>query len=306
MIRRLLSFPLAAVVCLFFATASHAQTTYTWNGTAGPLWSSIGNWTSSPSTGTAPTTDTTNTLLVLAGTTQLTNTLDYNLGANSLSFAAGAGAFVVGNSNSSSLTLGSGGILVSNNSQQAINAPVILAANQTWTNSGNNLTTLQLGGAITTGGSNLSLAGTGNFNVLQAITGGGTLTKSGTGQLSLYQNNANAALTINAGIVTVTPIGAGPNPNPLGTGLVTLGGGTLSFRASLVMTPVALTAASFQSRRNCCPSLNNHWLLLRRVLRDLTTTTFGRRSQFRFVRAWPHPGRQPNPLRPMACPLAVF
>jgi autotransporter-associated beta strand protein len=237
-------FLLVAVATLSLARPASAQTSYTWNGTSGPLWSSIPNWNSSPSTGTAPPSDfsATGTLVILGGTTGLTNTLDYNLSVNSLTFAAAAGSFTVGNSGSSALTIGSGGITVSSTNSQTLNVPISLATDQVWTNSGGSSTTLQIGGTISTGGSNLTLTGVGNFNILQPITGGGTLTKSGTGVTTLYQANTNSALTVSAGTLVVTPNGSA---NPLGTGLVTLGGGTLAFRQSIAMTPVSLTAASF-------------------------------------------------------------
>ena len=58
--------------------------------------------------GVAPTNNSGN-LLVLTGTVQTTNTLDLSLPANTLTFDAAAGAFVVGTASNETLTL-SGGI----------------------------------------------------------------------------------------------------------------------------------------------------------------------------------------------------
>ena len=56
----------------------------------------------------------------MTGNTQLANTLDYDFSANSLTFDAGAGSFVVGGTNT--LTIGTGGITVLSNNDQAFNA----------------------------------------------------------------------------------------------------------------------------------------------------------------------------------------
>jgi autotransporter-associated beta strand protein len=180
----------------------------------------------------------------MAGTQQVNNTIDYTLGVNSLSFAAGAGNFLIGASGVNTLSLGSGGITNSSSVSQTLNVPLILAANQTWTNS-TVATQVTFNGAIATGGSNLTFAGAGSFSVQSAITGGGTITKTGTGLLNLFQTNTNTAFNISGGTVSVNLLSAVAT-NPLGTGTVTMAAGTtLSFRNTISLTPITFTAGSF-------------------------------------------------------------
>lgn len=256
MSRNPLLFTLTAATCLWFGAVARAQTTYTWNGGGGDNnWSTPANWG-----GTAPVSDVTNSLLVLGGTTRLTNTLDTNLSANSLTFNASAGRFLVGNSGGSVLTLGAGGITNSSTNAQALNIPLILAANQTWTNNGNVATPINIGGAVTATGQTLTVTGTGGVNLFQSVTGG-TIAKTGTGTLGLYRNNTNTALSLSGGgTIDVVPDGAAVNP--LGTGTVTLGGGTMNFQSQISMSPIALTAASF-----------NHDTIV--AVGDSTTAPFG-------------------------------
>src|SRR5581483_8599361 len=99
------------------AAAAPGQTTYTWNGGgADANWSTAANWTATGPGTPPPASDLTNTLIILTGATRLTNTLDYNLSANSLTFDAAAGAFTVNGTNT--LTLGTGGITVASNNNQ--------------------------------------------------------------------------------------------------------------------------------------------------------------------------------------------
>lgn len=257
MIRRLSPLTLAVVAVLFGATTSPAQTTYTWNGGGGDNnWSTAANWG-----GTAPVSDVTNSLLVFGGTTRLVNTLDANLSANSLTFNATAGAFNLGAGAGFSLTLGTGGITNANNLSQIVNIPLILAANQSFTNNSTSTgTQLFIRNTLATGGNTLTIAGTGVTSLEGAVSGGGTIVKNDAGTLNLFGNNANAGLTVNGGTVGVAPAAAANNP--LGTGLVTLGGGTLAFRTSINLTPVGLTTGTFNQD-------------VVRSLTDPATTLFG-------------------------------
>src|SRR4051794_32052766 len=116
----------AAITALFLSAApASAQVAYTWTGLGSDAnWSTAGNWnSSSPGTNPPPpASDLNNTFLLLTGNTQLTNTLNYNLSANTLSFDFAAGPFIVNGLGANTLTIGSGGIGVSSNNDQTINA----------------------------------------------------------------------------------------------------------------------------------------------------------------------------------------
>ena len=165
-----------AIVALLLSAAPATAQTYTWNGSGtDALWSNPNNWTSTDF-GAPPTGST----VVLTGSTQLSNTLDYNFGPASLTFNAGAGAFVVGGTGT--LTVGAGGITQQSANNQAFNANLTIGAAQTWTNSGAGV--LSLGGTVTGGGNLLTLAGTGGISscggTLSLGTGGLTITNTGT------------------------------------------------------------------------------------------------------------------------------
>jgi fibronectin-binding autotransporter adhesin len=200
------------------------QVTYTWTGgNSNDLWSSPLNWTASLGD-PPPVSDIANTLIVLAGTTQTTNTLDYTLSANSLTFASGAGSFAVGGTNT--LTLGTGGISIAsgNTNNQAFNAPLALGAAQSWVNNGSGL--LTVGGNVSGSTNNLTISGSGNTTITGVVTTSGTFTKQGSSTLTLTANNS-AALTgpisVTGGVLSI------PTSTAIGTnvGTVTLDGGTL-------------------------------------------------------------------------------
>lgn len=83
--------------------------------------------------------------------------------------------------------------------------------------------TLALGGAINTDGNTLTVDGAGNITATGVISGGGNLVKDQAGNLALSGNNTYSGGTaISGGTLT-----AGNN-NALGTGAVTMTGGTLA------------------------------------------------------------------------------
>src|SRR4051794_709817 len=117
----------ASVLALLLASAPAAAqtTTYTWTGgDIDNFWFSANNWSAVGPASPPPLSNINDTVLVLSGTTRLTNTLDYSFAANSLTFDAAAGAFVVSGTAGEALTLGAGGITVAagNANPQTFNA----------------------------------------------------------------------------------------------------------------------------------------------------------------------------------------
>src|SRR5438045_3813262 len=103
------------VLILTAAPARAQTTTYTWTGgDTDDFWFSALNWSAVGPGSPPPLSNISNTVVVLSGTTRTTNTLDYSFSSNSLTFAASAGAFVVGfpTGDPQTLTLGSGGLTV--------------------------------------------------------------------------------------------------------------------------------------------------------------------------------------------------
>ncbi len=189
---------IAACLLGLLGSSAQAQTvTYTWNGGGGANWSDNNNWT-----GGAPLSDLVNTLVVLDTSNNLTNTLNYNFSANSLTFASTAGAFIVSGSNT--ITLGTGGLTVAagNANAETFNANLTIGAAQAWTNSGTS--TLTIGGVVTITTFNLGLAGTGNISFASGGSvslGSGGITNTNTGTVTLagpITLTAGSAITNNA------------------------------------------------------------------------------------------------------------
>src|SRR5262249_39061808 len=100
MARSLFARSFATVVLFLTAASASAQTTtYTWNGgsTCESRWFTTENWSAVGPAGPPPLSSLTNTVVILAGNSRTTNALDYSFSTNSLTFAAGAGAFTVNN-----------------------------------------------------------------------------------------------------------------------------------------------------------------------------------------------------------------
>ncbi|HET6574617.1 MAG TPA: autotransporter-associated beta strand repeat-containing protein, partial [Fimbriiglobus sp.] len=229
---------LAAVVAV--GPVAQAQTTYTWNGGGGDNnWSTAANWTASAGS-PPPVSDATNTLIVLDGITRLTNTVDLLSGTgggpfdiNSLTFAAGAGAFVVNPTatNVTTLRVGTGGVTVVSNNNQTVAAPFALSAAQTWANNGTGM--FLASGAIDLGANLLTAGGTGNATFGGVVSGAGGLTKAGAGILTLGGVNTYTGITTISGGVLATPTLANGGANSgIGAstsvaGNLVLDGGTL-------------------------------------------------------------------------------
>src|SRR5262245_20385860 len=178
-----------------------AQTTYTWTGgDVDDSWFSPLNWSAVGQGSPPPLNNIASTFVVLSGNTRTTNTLDYSFSANSLTFSATGGAFVVGTTTAETLTLGVGGITIvaGNPNNQTFNANLALGADQLWVNNGTG--TFTVGGAIDTAGFALTSAGTGNSTFNGIISGTGSLTKTGPGKLTLGGVNTwTGPLIVNGG-----------------------------------------------------------------------------------------------------------
>jgi fibronectin-binding autotransporter adhesin len=232
----------AALILVLCAAPVGAQTTYTWSGGGDANWSTAANWG-----GTAPTSDLDNTLLVLAGSTQLTNTLDFDLSAKSLTFGTGAGAFVVGGSNT--LTLDSGGITIANHNNQTFNAKLALSAAQTWANNG--IGTFTVGGAVDNRGSLLAIggdiigAGPTVFNGVISGSGGLSKTGAGHGRVVLSGTNTYTGVTMISGGTLQTNLLADGGSN---SGI----GASSNVAANLVLNGGTLRYTGVRSRPTGC------------------------------------------------------
>lgn len=208
----------AALLCV---PASVHAATYTWDGGGvNSKWSVSGNWDAN---GAPPLSDLANTDLVFAGVAHLSPSMDTNnYIIHSLTFS-GASAFTLDSQNSETLTIGTGGITNNNTnaSGQTITSALILGADQTWLASSGNL--IFSGATITNGGFTLTIDGTANTSISEAISGIGGLTKKGAGTLTLSNStNSFSGLTaVDAGTLRYG------SDNSLGAGPVTVAGGTL-------------------------------------------------------------------------------
>jgi autotransporter-associated beta strand protein len=194
----------ATLLAAMLASTSAIADTLTWTGVTTEVWGTGTNW----STSTAPTSADDLTIL---GPSNAAGALTININAaaaaNSINFTNTA-ATTLSNTTSGAnqtLTLGSGGLTTgtgavtigSSTANQNIN--IALSANQAWS------------------------VGSGNMTVNNVVSGTGiALTKNGAGTLSLLgANTFNGGITVNAGIADIQ------NNAALGTGTVTLAGGTL-------------------------------------------------------------------------------
>jgi autotransporter-associated beta strand protein len=181
----------------------------TWGGgsTTDNNWSDAANWAG----GAAPLTGDN---VTLAGDTRPAPVMDASFSLGSLTFASGAGSFVITNTPGSVLTL-SGGVVNNSAAPESLNVPVVLGAAQTLNAAAGNLA---LGGVVS--GASLTVAGT------------NLVTLSGT-------NTYGGGTTVSAGTVVVA------NDSALGSGVLTLAGGSVSNSAGSSCTvPNNVTVAS--------------------------------------------------------------
>lgn len=213
----------AAIAACGLLGALTARGQTIWDGGAGTgNWADAANWNPNvvPLSGTA---------IQFAGAVQTTVDTQANRSPSTLAFNAGAGAFTI-NNNTLTLT----GITNNSSVTQTINSALQLTANRTFTTAlvGANLTlagNLALSNSATS--RTLTLTGAGNHTVTGVIANGGTatagaVTKSGAGTAVLSGVNTYGGTTsVNAGVLRAT------NANALGTGALSMGGGTLQLAA---------------------------------------------------------------------------
>ncbi len=197
-----------------------------WSGSANASWQTVGNFNTTPTSGTTvgtlpgSTTDVVfSTSTPVAGNLNTTldaatsiNSLHFNSSSGNVTIASGTGGTASTLTIGAATTTGSGGVntapagitLDSGAGDVAISAPVVLGASQTWTTSGS--TSLAVSGAVSDGGNTRSLTkdGTGVLTLSgQNTYSGGTTVSSGTLVLSngsgtgttTALNNANGSAT---------------------------------------------------------------------------------------------------------------
>lgn len=204
---------LVVALVLFGATAAHAQVTATWrNGTGDGFWNTPGNWSTGLVPGPTDTAAFTNT----GGVVTITGA---NASVAALTKRRAVGVTING---PGTLTIGAGGIARTGGNPLnvlTIAANIILAAAQTWQIGGNGITTT-FSGAVS-----------------QPPTGGSFI-KTGVGILLLSGNNTFAGATLNAGTLEATTATA------LGSGTITLAGGTLNISSGIALSlPIAVTTS---------------------------------------------------------------
>jgi len=219
---RLLGLAVLAGFVLLGSTAMAASRTWSGAG-ANANWSTTLNWNTVPVA---------NDDLTFAGTTQLTNTNNITAGTafTGITFAAGAGAFVLGGNQ---ITL-SGAVNNYSTSLQTINLDIILNSTQTFSSAlgkgdmilGGSIS--GAGGLIKGGNTTLTLNGANTYTGNTQMTGG-----------TLAVNNVNALANStlrNDGGGNVTFVVAGNNTynigNIVGNQTLAFGGNTLSVGAN--------------------------------------------------------------------------
>jgi len=209
-----------------------------WTGAVSTTWATAGNWTG----GTPGNTDTaefnssfTNQPNLLADATVGSLLMTAGVAQNVTISSNGAGTQLTING------IGGTGILIDNPNAftLTITAPLIVGADQAWTNNSGNLFTVQ---AVGLNNNALTVNGTGN-TLMQGIiaSGGGSLIKDGSGTLTVTANNTYGAGTIvNGGTLLVN--GAAGD---LGNQTVTVNSnGTLGGNSTAPITANVLTTVN--------------------------------------------------------------
>lgn len=245
------------------SSAIHAQTTRSWTGATGGAWLTPANWTGSIWAGTAPlanpTGEGTSTDIMTVAEANTASNIGINM--STLAAATGVGLSLGGidfnKTNTTSLVIGNSsttvnGILQLNgatiNSVANTLIRVAGAANLTIqnVNSGSTSQTMGLRLGITNGIFDVATSRSLTISsiVSQSTTGSG-FTKTGAGNLIL-----SAANTYTGGIALNEGVLVARNATALGSGTVSMGGGTLQFDTTAGMNIANAITTSVASQIN--------------------------------------------------------
>lgn len=187
--RRLLLLTATALASFAGATLAVAQTNFTKANNTTSLSSAasyVGNTTVPTSADTVVIDNTV--------TSNVSASIGAGLNVTGITVLNPAGTFTISSNGTNSLTLGTGGLNLSGAAANlTINAPVVLAATQTWQLTTGRTLILSNNSTLTEGGNTATITGNGTFD----YRAGGSVTFSGAmNQTSLFVNYVNANLTL--------------------------------------------------------------------------------------------------------------
>jgi autotransporter-associated beta strand protein len=189
--KRRLTAPLA-LACLAYPSSRALAAPWQWTGAgANSNWSNAQNW----SPASAPANDG-SAAIVMTGNTRTSPNVDTAWSINSLTFNAQSSSFTLGGA---TLRVGSGGItnLAGVNSDQTLNLPVVLTANQTWDTGTTWATYISDQSTLNLSTFGLTITGTGGSNqeggclLNGVVSGSGSITVNLTSGAALAIYGAN-------------------------------------------------------------------------------------------------------------------
>ena len=220
---------------LGFRAASIAALTpvATWTGANNTNWADAGNWAGTVPAGAIASTTNTDTALFNENAAHSPLTIDSGRNLQNITFdTANVNSLTIGTLDGPALMLTAGGTIQTTStvvSPQAIDAPLVLEGNYTFTSGASNSSraTLDFGGGITPGATSGTTTLTLNGGNASANTISGVLADNGSGQLAVTvsgtglwilsgANTYSGGTTINAGTLMSTDSGA------LGVGPLTI------------------------------------------------------------------------------------